>query len=193
MNLSYVIEGENEKEKSYEIFSRLLKDRIVYIQGKFNDDMANNIVAQLLYLNSRDKEKDIYMYVNSPGGSISSMYGIYDVMEYIDADVHTVGIGSVCSAGSFILAAGTKGKRSCLPNTQIMIHELSSGTEGKASHIFNMAEVYKKMYDKMANQYVGFTGQPLSKIKKDMQKDYFMDAKEALTYGLIDKIIEGKK
>ncbi|MBV5346652.1 ATP-dependent Clp protease proteolytic subunit [bacterium] len=192
MNLSYVIEGENEKEKSYEIFSRLLKDRIIYIQGQFNDDMANNVVAQLLYLNSRDKEKDIYMYINSPGGSISSMYSIFDVMNYIDADVHTVGIGSVCSAGSFILAAGTKGKRSCLPNTEIMIHELSTGTKGKATHIFSMADVYKKLYEKMAKQYVGFTGQSLTKIKKDMQKDYFMDSEEALAYGLIDKIIEGK-
>jgi ATP-dependent Clp protease protease subunit len=192
MNLSYVIEGEDEKEKSYEIFSRLLKDRIIYIQGQFEDDMANNIVAQLLYLNSRDKSKDIYMYINSPGGSITSMYSIYDVMNYIESDIYTVGIGSVCSAGSFILAAGTKGKRSCLPNTEIMIHELSAGTQGKAGDIFNMVEKYKKLHDKMAKQYSEFTGQSLTKVKKDMQKDFWMTSEEALAYGLIDKIIKGK-
>ena len=192
MNLSYVIEGEDEKEKSYEIFSRLLKDRIIYIQAQFEDGMANNIVAQLLYLNTRDKAKDIYMYINSPGGSITSMYSIYDVMNYIESDIHTVGIGSVCSAGSFILAAGTKGKRSCLPNTEIMIHELSAGTQGKAGDIFNMVEKYKKLHDKMAKQYSEFTGQSLTKVKKDMQKDFWMTSEEALAYGLIDKIIKGK-
>ena len=193
MNLSYVIEGENDKEKSYEIFSRLLKDRIIYIQGQFNDEMANNVVAQLLYLNSRDKLKDIYMYINSPGGSITSMYSIYDVMNYISSDINTVGIGSVCSAGSFILAAGTKGKRSCLPNTEVMIHEFSAGTQGKANDLFLTAERYKGLYEKMAKQYVNFTGQKLSKIKKDMERDYFMSSEDALAYGLIDKIIEGTK
>lgn len=193
MKLSYVIEGENDKERSYEIFSRLLKDRIIYIQGQFNDEMANSVVAQLLYLNSRDKFKDIYMYINSPGGSITSMYSIYDVMNYISSDIYTVGIGSVCSAGSFILAAGTKGKRACLPNTEIMIHEFRGGNQGTATELFNMNDKYKKLYEKMANQYVNFTGQPLAKIKKDMQRDYWMTAEESLKYGLIDKIIEGKK
>ena len=193
MKLSYVIEGENDKERSYEIFSRLLKDRIIYIQGQFNDEMANSVVAQLLYLNSRDKSKDIYMYINSPGGSITSMYSIYDVMNYISSDIYTVGIGSVCSAGSFILAAGTKGKRACLPNTQIMIHEFSGGFEGKANDMFLTAERYKKLYDKMAHQYVSFTGQSLKRVKKDMERDYFLTAEESLEYGLIDKIIEGKQ
>ena len=193
MKLSYVIEGENDKERSYEIFSRLLKDRIIYIQGQFNDEMANSVVAQLLYLNSRDKSKDIYMYINSPGGSITSMYSIYDVMNYISSDIYTVGIGSVCSAGSFILAAGTKGKRACLPNTEIMIHEFRGGNQGTATELFNMNDKYKKLYEKMANQYVNFTGQPLAKIKKDMQRDYWMTAEESLKYGLIDNIIEGKK
>lgn len=193
MKLSYVIEGENDKERSYEIFSRLLKDRIIYIQGEFNDEMANSVVAQLLYLNSRDKSKDIYMYINSPGGSITSMYSIYDVMNYISSDIYTVGIGSVCSAGSFILAAGTKGKRACLPNTEIMIHEFRGGNQGTATELFNMNDKYKKLYEKMANQYVNFTGQPLAKIKKDMQRDYWMTAEESLKYGLIDNIIEGKK
>ena len=188
--VSYVIEGDNPKEeRSYEIFSRLLKDRIIYIRSDFEDEMANNVVAQLLYLNSQDPEKDIYIYVNSRGGSISSMYSIYDVMNHIKPDICTVGIGQNCSAGSFILAAGTKGKRAVLPNTEIMIHELSSGFKGKANEIFNEAEKLKRLYDKMAKQYVEFTGQPLAKIKKDMNKDYWMTPEEALAYGLVDKIL----
>ncbi len=190
MNLSYVIEGDNPKEeRSYEIFSRLLKDRIVYIQGVFNDEMANNTVAQLLYLSSQDDAKDIHMYVNSPGGAITSMYAIFDVMNYIKPDVCTVGIGQNCSAGSFILAAGAKGKRSVLTNTEIMIHEFSGGTQGKAGDIFNEVEKLKKLHDKMAKQYVAMTGQSLAKIKKDMQRDFYLTAEEAVKYGLVDKII----
>lgn len=190
MRLSYVIEGDNPKEeRSYEIFSRLLKDRIVYIQGGFNDDMANNVVAQLLYLSSQDDSKDINMYVNSPGGNITSMYAIYDVMNYIKPDICTVGIGQNCSAGSFILAAGTKGKRCVLPNTEIMIHEFSGGAEGKAGDIFNTVEKLKKLHAKMAQQYVGMTGQSLAKVKKDMQRDYWLTAEEAVAYGLVDKIL----
>lgn len=190
MNLSYVVEGDGDKEKNYEIFSRLLKDRIIYLQGTFDDDMANSIVAQLLYLDSRDSERPIYMYVNSPGGSISSMYAIYDVMQYIKSEVHTVGLGSVCSAGSFILAAGEKGKRKCLPNTSIMIHELSSGAQGKANDMFLEFEHIKGLYEKMANQYVKFTGKSLARVKKDMQRDHWLTAEEALEYGIIDEIIE---
>lgn len=190
MKLSYVIEGDNPKEeRSYEIFSRLLKDRIVYIQGNFNDEMANNVVAQLLYLSSQDSDKDINMYINSPGGAITSMYAIFDVMNYVKPDICTVGIGQNCSAGSFILAAGTKGKRSVLPNTEIMIHEFSGGTQGKAGDIFNEVERLKKLHDKMAKQYVNMTCQSLSKIKKDMQRDYWLTAEEAVKYGLVDKII----
>ena len=190
MNLAYVIEGEGSKERSYEIYSRLLKDRIIYLQGYFDDPMANNIVAQLLYLNSQDPDKDIYIYINSPGGSITAMYSIYDVMEYIKPDINTVGIGSICSAGSFILAAGTKGKRAILKNAEVMIHELSGGAKGKAQDIFVTVERLKKMYDKMAKQYVGFTGKSLAKIKKDMARDHWLDAEEALEYGIVDKIIE---
>lgn len=190
MNLSYVVEGDGEKEKNYEIFSRLLKDRIIYLQGAFNDDMANNIVAQLLYLDSRDSEQPIYMYINSPGGSISSMYAIYDVMNYIQSPVHTVGLGSVCSAGSFILAAGEKGSRKCLPNTTIMIHELSGGTQGKANDMFNEMKHIESLYEKMAKQYVKFTGKSLARVKKDMFRDHWLNAEAALEYGLIDTIIE---
>lgn len=189
MHLSYVIEGENEKERSYEIFSRLLKDRIIYVQGQFEDFMANNIVAQLLYLSSRDAEKPIYMYINSPGGSISALYAIVDCMDYVAPEIYTVGLGSVCSAGSFLLAAGTKGHRSILKNTSVMIHELSSGVQGKAGDIFNEVKNMEKLYEKMAKQYASFTGKSLTKIKKDMQRDFWMTAEEALKYGLVDKII----
>lgn len=189
MNLSYVIEGENEKEKSYEIFSRLLKDRIIYIQGQFDDVMANNIVAQLLYLNSQDKDKDINMYINSPGGSITSMYSIFDVMNFVKPDIGTVGIGQCCSAGSFILAAGTKGKRFILPNAEVMIHELSAGAQGKANDLFNTVAKLEKLYEKMARQYVSFTGKTLNKVKKDMKQDHWLDAEAAVAYGLVDTII----
>lgn len=187
--IPYVIEGQDKEEKTYEIYSRLLKDRIIFIQDAFDDHMANAVVAQLLYLQSEDKEKDIYMYINSPGGVITSMYAIYDTMQYISPDIHTVGIGQVASAGSFILAAGTKGKRVALENTDIMIHELSGGTSGKANDIFLAADRIKKLYDKMAKQYVDFTGQTLAKVKKDMERDRHMSAEEAVKYGLVDKVV----
>ena len=185
----YIIEESDKGDKTYEIYSRLLKDRIIFIQGSFDDDMANAVVAQLLYLQSEDKEKDIYMYINSPGGAITSMYAIYDTMHLIKPDIHTVGIGQVCSAGSFILAAGTKGKRTALPNTDIMIHELSGGASGKANDIFLRADLLKKLYDKMAEQYVKFTGQKLAKVKKDMERDHHMTSEEAVKYGLVDKVV----
>ena len=189
MSLPYIIEDGEKGEKTYELYSRLLKDRIIFIQGLFDDQMANGVVAQLLYLQSNDDSKDVFMYINSPGGHISSMYAIYDTMNYIKPDIITVGIGSVASAGSFILAAGTKGKRMVLPNTEVMIHELSGGAQGKAGDIFNTVEQLKKAYDKMAKQYAAFTTQKLNKIKKDMQRDFWMDSEEALKYGLVDKVV----
>ena len=185
----YIIEESDKGDKTYEIYSRLLKDRIIFIQGVFENDMANAVVAQLLYLQSEDKEKDIYMYINSPGGDVNSMYAIYDTMQLIKPDIHTVGIGQVCSAGSFILAAGTKGKRTALPNTDIMIHEFSGGAQGKANDIFLTVDRLKKLYDKMATHYVKFTGQKLAKVKKDMERDHHMSAEEAVKYGLVDKVI----
>lgn len=190
MSVPYIIEKDGNSERTYEIYSRLLKDRIVFIRGVFDDDMSNDIVAQLLYLQSNDPSKDIYMYINSPGGKVSSMYAIYDTMNFIEPDIVTVGIGSVASAGSFILAAGTKGKRMCLENTEIMIHELSSGISGKAGDIFNEVNHMKHLYDKMAKHYSKFTGQKLSKIKKDMQRDYWLSAEEAIEYGLVDKVVD---
>lgn len=189
MIVPYVIENDQNGERSYEIYSKLLMDRIVFIQGEFTEEVANVVVAQLLYLHSSDPEKDIYMYINSPGGRVDAMFAIYDTMQYISPDINTVGIGTVASAGSFILAAGTKGKRSALPNTSIMVHELSSGTSGKAGDIFNDLENIKKLYEKLSRYYSQFTGQTVAKIKKDLQRDFFMTPKEALKYGLIDEVI----
>jgi ATP-dependent Clp protease protease subunit len=152
--------------------------------------MADSVVGQLLFLESDDKEKDIFMYINSPGGLINAMYGIYDTMTYINPDIVTVGYGMVMSAGSFILAAGTKGKRHVLPNTNIMIHELSTGTEGKFGDIANYLEHVQRRYEKMAEHYSKFTGQTLKKVKADMQRDFYMTAEEALEYGLVDSIQE---
>lgn len=191
MIVPYVIENDQNGERSYEIYSKLLMDRIVFIQGEFTEELANVVVAQLLYLHSSDPEKDIYMYINSPGGRIDAMFAIYDTMQYISPDINTVGIGTVASAGSFILAAGTKGKRSALPNTSIMVHELSSGTSGKARDIFNDLENIKKLYEKLSRYYSQFTGQKITKIKKDLQRDFFMTPEEALKYGLIDEVIGG--
>ena len=189
MTVPYVIEkGPKDQERMYDLYSRLLRDRIIFIRGEFNDDMSDSVVAQLLFLESSDPDADIYMYVNSPGGHITSMYAIYDVMQYIKPDIVTVGMGQCASAASFILAAGTKGKRFALPNTEVMIHELSGGTQGKAQDMFNRMEHTKKLWEKMAHHYVDFTGQKLAKIKKDMARDYFMSAEEAKEYGLIDEI-----
>jgi len=189
MTIPYVIEkGPKDQERMYDLYSRLLKDRIIFVRGTFDPSMADAVVAQLLFLESSDPESDIYMYINSPGGYITSLYAIYDVMEYIRPDIVTVGFGQCASAGSFILAAGTKGKRFALPNTEIMIHEMSGGAEGKANDIFNSIEHTKKIYERMAKQYVNFTGQKLSKVKADMQRDFYMTAQDAKDYGLIDNI-----
>ena len=189
MTIPYVIEkGPNDQERMYDLYSRLLKDRIVFIRGKFSQDMADSVIAQLLFLESSDNEKDIYMYINSPGGNVTDMYAIYDVMQYIKPDIVTVGMGQCASAASFILAAGTKGKRFALPNTDVMIHEFSGGFEGKAQDIFQTVDKKKQLWEKMAKHYVGFTGQTLARIKKDMSRDYHMSAEEAKKYGLIDDI-----
>lgn len=189
MSIPYVIEqGKGDQERVYDLYSRMLKDRIIFVKGLFNQDMADATVAQLLFLESSDADEDIYMYINSPGGEITALYAIYDVMQYIKPEIVTVGLGQCASAGSFLLAAGTKGKRFALPNTEVMIHELSGGLQGKAQDMFNQLEHTKKLWDKMAHHYVTFTGQKLAKIKKDMSRDYFMSAEEAKEYGLIDEI-----
>jgi len=192
--IPYVIErDEKNRERVYDLYSRLLKDRIIFVERGFNDDMANAVVAQLLFLESASKERDIYMYINSPGGWITSMYAIYDTMQYVTPDIITVGFGQVASAGSFILTAGTKGKRFVLPNTEVMIHELSGGYQGKATDMEIHLKQSLKLRDRMAHHYVDMTGQPLDKIKKDMERDYYMSAQEAVDYGLVDAIQTKKK
>lgn len=189
MSIPFVIEkGPNDQERVYDLYSRLLRDRIIFIRGAFNQEMSDAVVAQLLFLESSDPDADIYMYINSPGGGVTDLYAIYDVMQYIRPDVVTVGMGQCASAASFILASGTPGKRFALPNTEIMIHELSTGVDGRAQDVFQRMDHIKKLWDKMAKHYVEFTGQKLAKIKKDMSRDYFMSSEEAMEYGLIDEI-----
>ena len=185
----YVIEkGEKDQEKVYDLYSRMLKDRIIFLSGLFTPDMADSIVAQLLFLEASDADKDICMYINSPGGEISAMYAIYDTMAYIKPDVITVGYGMIASAGSFILSAGTKGKRCALPNTNIMMHELSGGASGKYGDIKVAYKHVSALYDKMAQHYSEMTGQDLEKVKTDMERDYYMTPEEAKEYGLIDSV-----
>ena len=187
--MPYIIEqGLNGQEKVYDIFSRMLKDRIIFITDAIDMPMANEIVAQLLYLESDSPEKDICMYINTPGGRMDAMYAIFDTMSYIKPDITTVGSGEVMSAGTFLIAAGTKGKRYALPNTQFMIHEISAGTSGKAQEMFNYLDHMKLLYKKFADHMAKFTGQKLDKIKKDMTIDYYMSAEEAKKYGLIDEV-----
>jgi len=189
MSIPYVIElDEKNNERSYDLFSRLLKDRIVFLRGTINDEKADVIVAQLLFLETNDSDKDIYMYIDSPGGHISGMYAIYDTMNYIKPDVVTVGLGTVMSAGSFLLAAGAKGKRYALPNTDIMIHELSGGFEGKFNDMKNKHLYVESLHERMMKHFSEMTGQKLSKVKKDMERDYYMNPEEAKKYGIIDSI-----
>lgn len=186
-----VIEQTNRGERSYDIFSRLLKDRIIVLSGEVNDEVASLIVAQLLFLEADDPEKDINFYINSPGGSITAGLAIYDTMNYIKCDVSTICAGLAASMASFLLAAGTKGKRFALPNSEILIHQplVSGGMQGQATDIKIHTEWLLKTKDKMNRIYSEKTGQPLEKIQNDVERDYFMDADEARDYGLIDEIL----
>ena len=189
--LPYVIEEHGDGERSYDLYSRMLKDRIIFISGAITSESADNIVAQLLFLEAQDAEKDINMYINSPGGEVTAMYAMFDTMNYIRPDVVTIGYGTVASAASFILAAGARGKRYALPNTEIMIHELSSGAAGKYNDIRTHYEHVSKLYEKMAKDYVKLTGQTLKRIKEDMRIDNYMTPEEAKNYGkygLLDNI-----
>ncbi len=185
----YVIEkGEKDQEKIYDLYSRMLKDRIIFLSGLFVPDTADSIVAQLLFLEADDSDKDVCMYINSPGGEISAMYAIYDTMQYIKPDVITIGYGIIASAGSFILSAGTRGKRYALPNTDIMMHELAGGTSGKYGDMRVAYKHLSKVHEKMAQHYSEMTGQDLEKVKTDMERDYYMTPEEAKEYGLIDSV-----
>ena len=188
--IPYVIEQTSRGERSYDIFSRLLKDRIIFLSDEVNDVTASLVVAQLLFLDSEDPDKDINLYINSPGGSITAGMAIYDTMQYTKADVSTICVGMAASMGAFLLSAGAKGKRYALPNSEIMIHQPLGGTQGQATDIQIHAERIIKMKDKLNKMLSDNTGQPLDKIKIDTERDNFMSAQEALEYGLIDKIVE---
>ena len=188
----YVIEQTSRGERSYDIYSRLLKDRIIFLGDEVNDATAGLIVAQLLFLESEDPDKDIHLYINSPGGSITAGMAIYDTMQYIKPDVSTICIGMAASMGAFLLAAGAKGKRLALPNSEIMIHQPLGGTRGQATDIEIHAKRILKMKDTLNQILSERTGQPLEKIQMDTERDNFMSSIEAKEYGLIDEVITNR-
>lgn len=185
----YVIEQTSRGERSYDIYSRLLKDRIIFLGEEVNDVSANIVVAQLLFLEADDPNKDIQLYINSPGGSVTAGMAIYDTMQYIKCDVSTVCIGMAASMGAFLLSGGTKGKRFALPNAEIMIHQPSGGAQGQATEIQIAAEHILRTRQKLNEILAANTGQPLDVIKVDTERDNFMSAQEAKEYGLIDEVI----
>ena len=186
----YVVEQTSRGERSYDIFSRLLNDRIIMLNGEVNNVSASLVVAQLLYLEGQDPEKEISLYINSPGGVITDGMAIYDTMQYIKCDVSTICIGMAASMGSFLLAAGTKGKRFALPNSEVMIHQPSGGAQGQATDISIHADHILRIKKKLNTILAEKTGQPLEVIERDTERDNFMTAQQALEYGLIDKVIE---
>ena len=188
-----VVEQTNRGERSYDIFSRLLEDRIIFLGEEVNDATASLVVAQMLYLESKDPDKDIQLYINSPGGSITAGMAIYDTMQYIRCDVSTICIGMAASMGAFLLAAGEKGKRFALPNSEIMIHQPLGGMQGQATDIQIHAERIIKMKQHLNEILSERTGQPLDVIQADTERDNFMSAEKAKAYGLIDQVIESKK
>ena len=187
-----VVESTNKGERAYDIYSRLLKDRIIFLSGEVNDQMSDIIIAQLLFLESEDPDKDIQFYINSPGGVVTSGLAIYDTMNYIKPDVSTICIGQAASMGAVLLSSGAKGKRFSLPNSNIMIHQPSGGAQGQASDIVIQAEQIIKIKERLNHILANNTGQDLEKIEKDTDRDFAMTAEEALNYGLIDQVIESK-
>ena len=191
MNLiPMVVEQSSRGERSYDIYSRLLEDRIIFLSGEISDGMANTIVAQLIYLESRDMNKDISLYINSPGGSVSAGMAIYDTMQYIHCDVSTICIGLAASMGAFLLSSGTKGKRFALPNSEIMIHQPLGGAQGQASDIKIQAEHILRIKAKMNKILAENTGKPVDVVERDTDRDNYLSADEALAYGLIDRVYE---
>ena len=187
-----VVAQTNRGERSYDIYSRLLKERIIFLSGEVNDAMADLIVAQLLFLESEDPDKDIQIYINSPGGSVSAGFAIYDTMQYIKPDVSTICIGLAASMGAFLLAAGAKGKRYALPNADIMIHQPLGGAQGQASDIKIHAEKILKTRERLNRILSERTGQDYERIDKDTDRDFYMSADEAVNYGLIDKVVSSR-
>ena len=188
----YVIEQTGSGERSYDIYSRLLKDRIIFLGEEVNDVTASLIVAQLLFLEAEDPNKDIHLYINSPGGSVTAGMAIYDTMQYIKCDVSTICLGMAASMGAFLLAGGTKGKRIALPNAQIMIHQPSGGARGQATEIKIVAEEILKTRKRLNEYLAANTGQPLEVIERDTERDNYMTAEEAKAYGLIDMVISNR-
>ena len=184
----YVIEQTNRGERSYDIFSRLLNDRIIVLSDEVNDATASLVVAQLLYLGGQDNEKDISLYINSPGGSVTAGFAIYDTMQYIKCDVSTICMGMAASMGAFLLSSGAKGKRFALPNSEIMIHQPSGGAQGQATEIDIVAKHILRTREKLNRILAENTGKPIEQIARDTERDNFLSAQEALDYGLVDKI-----
>ncbi|MCR8969410.1 ATP-dependent Clp endopeptidase proteolytic subunit ClpP [Facklamia sp. 7083-14-GEN3] len=188
-----VIEQTSRGERAYDIYSRLLKDRIIMLSGPVDDHMANSVIAQLLFLDAQDPEKDIYLYINSPGGSVTAGLAIFDTMNFIKADVQTIVIGLAASMGSVLLAAGTKGKRFALPNAEVMIHQPLGGAQGQATEIEIAARHILKTRTRLNEILSEATGQPIEVIEKDTDRDNFMTAEEAKAYGLVDEVMENRK
>ena len=184
-----VVEQTSKGERSYDIYSRLLKDRIIFVTGEIEDHMANLIIAQLLFLESEDPDKDVHLYINSPGGSVTAGMAIYDTMNYIKCDVSTVCMGMAASMGAFLLSGGAKGKRFALPNAEVMIHQPSGGAQGQATEIRIVAENILKIKKRLNEILAANTGQPYEVIERDTERDNYMNAEEAKAYGLIDEII----
>ena len=190
----YVVEQTNRGERSYDIFSRLLNDRIIFLGEEVNATTASLVVAQMLYLEAQDPDKDIQLYINSPGGSVTDGMAIYDTMQYVKCDVSTICVGMAASMGAFLLSSGAKGKRIALPNAEIMIHQPSGGAQGQATDVAIVAEHIIKTKAKLNRILAERTGQPLEKIAADVERDHYMDAEEAKAYGLVDEIVlSGKK
>lgn len=188
-----VVDQTANGERSYDIYSRLLEDRIIFLTGEITDAVANNVVAQLIYLEGKNPDKDISLYINSPGGSVSAGMAIYDTMNYIKCDVSTICIGLAASMGAFLLSSGAKGKRFALPNAEIMIHQPLGGAQGQASDIEIQAKQIQKIKAKINNILSEQTGKPLKQVEKDTDRDHYMSSQEAFEYGLIDKVIEKRK
>ena len=184
-----VVEQTSKGERSYDIYSRLLKDRIIFVTGEIEDHMANLIIAQLLFLESEDPDKDVHLYINSPGGSVSAGLAIYDTMQYIRPDVSTICVGLAASMGAFLLSSGAKGKRLALPNSEIMIHQPSGGSQGQCTDIQIQARQILRIKDRLNHILADNTGKPVETIAEDCERDNFMTAEEAQAYGLVDKVI----
>jgi ATP-dependent Clp protease, protease subunit len=188
-----VVEQTSRGERAYDIYSRLLKDRIIFLGEAVDDHVSSLVIAQMLFLEAEDPDKDIFLYINTPGGVVSSGLAIYDTMQYIKPGVATMCIGQAASMGSLLLAAGAKGKRSALPNSRIMIHQITAGFQGQGTDIMIHANEVLRMKQRLNDIYSRHTGQAVNKVEKDMERDYFMSPEEAMEYGIIDKVIERKR